>query len=153
MRKVSKIIIILTLIITFIVIPQKAFASEEYLNPIHQNHSIQKPGGNKVTGSGNGTQSIQKQEQDTDIANWDIGMSQDVPEKVIVVVGFIIKFLRNISIILTVLVITILGIKYMIGSVQEKADYKKAYVNIIIGVVLVTMITSIVDFIFSMTQY
>ena len=52
-------------------------------------------------------------------------------------------------IIITVLVIAVLGIKFMIGSVQEKAEYKKAYINIIIGVVFITLVTSIIDVIFS----
>lgn len=87
-----------------------------------------------------------------DISEWDFTMDQTLPEKVMGVVGFFIKLLRNISIILTVLVITILGIKYMIGSVEQKADYKKAYINIIIGVAVVTLVTSVIDAILSAAQ-
>ena len=53
------------------------------------------------------------------------------------------------SIIITILVITILGIQFMLGSVEEKANYKKTSMNIIIGVVFITLVTSIVDVIFS----
>ena len=37
----------------------------------------------------------------------------------------------------------------MLGSVEEKADYKKTSMNIIIGVIFITLVTSIVDVIFS----
>ncbi len=84
-----------------------------------------------------------------DIVNWDFNMNQQVPATVIRVTGFIIKFLRNMSIIITILVITVLGIQFMLGSVEEKANYKKSAINIIVGVVFITLVTSIVDVIFS----
>ncbi len=84
----------------------------------------------------------------SNILSWQFSMNQTVPTKITNMAGFIIKLLRNVSIILTIVVITALGIKYMIGSVQEKADYKKSYINIIIGVVLISMITTIVNVIF-----
>lgn len=130
MRKVSKILLVIAIILAFSIMPQISFAKGK--NPTDR-----------------------RKEQEivsNDISNWDFGINQEIPEKVTSIVGFIIKLLRNVSIILTVLVITVLGIKYMIGSVEQKADYKKAYVNIIIGVVLVTMVTSIIDVIFSAAQ-
>lgn len=93
--------------------------------------------------------SVSKVQASEDIMDWNFSIDQKVPSKVTEVAGFIIKLLRNMSIIITILVITILGIKFMIGSVEEKAEYKKAYINIIIGVVFITLVTSIVDVIFS----
>ena len=116
MKKVSKILLLIAIILAFIIIPQVSFAVTD------------------------------------DLTQWDISMSQAMPSKVANFVGVIIKALRNLSIVLTVLVITVLGIKYMIGSVQEKADYKKNYINIIIGVVLISMITTIVNIIFTAAQ-
>lgn len=86
------------------------------------------------------------------IADWNFSVNQTLPTKITDIAGFIIKTLRNLSIVMTVIVITILGIKYMVGSVEQKADYKKGYTNIIIGVVLITMITSIIDVIFTAAQ-
>lgn len=64
-------------------------------------------------------------------------------------IGEFIAFLRNVSIIITTVVITILGAKYMMGSVEEKAEYKKDYVNIVIGTLLISTIFSLVSAIFS----
>ena len=78
--------------------------------------------------------------------------SPRLPTKIGELAGLIIKFLRNLSIIVTVVVITILGVKYMIGSVEEKADYKKDYINIIIGTVMITMVFSIVEVVFTIVE-
>lgn len=93
--------------------------------------------------------SVSKAQASDDIMDWNFSVDQPVPSKVINVAGFIIKFLRNMSIIITILVITVLGIQYMLGSIEEKANYKKTSINIIIGVVFITLVTSIVDVIFS----
>ena len=61
----------------------------------------------------------------------------------------IIKVLRNISAIVAVLVITILGIKYMIGSTEERAEYKKSFIPLIVGVVVVVAAASIASALFS----
>lgn len=87
------------------------------------------------------------------IENWQVNVNQTLPNSVKTIIGKIVKLLRNISILITVVVITILGIKYMIGSVEQKAEYKKGFITIIIGVALVTLVTSIVDFIFSAGQF
>lgn len=44
--------------------------------------------------------------------------------------------IRTIGIVVTVVAIMILGIKYMVGSVGERAEYKKTMKPFIIGVVL-----------------
>ena len=86
------------------------------------------------------------------IMDWNFSMDQEIPSKVTDVAGKIIALLRNISIIITILVIVALGIKYMLGSVQEKAEYKKSFITIIIGVSLITLTTAIVDAIFTMVS-
>lgn len=87
-----------------------------------------------------------------DILEWEFSMDQEIPSKVTDVIGLLIALLRNISIIITILVIVTLGIKYMLGSVQEKAEYKKSFATIIIGVSLITLTTAIVDVIFKMVS-
>ena len=49
----------------------------------------------------------------------------------------IIKILRNLSAIVAVVALTIIGFKYMIGSVDQKAEYKQTMVPVIIGIVLI----------------
>ena len=52
----------------------------------------------------------------------------------------------------SVIVLIVLGIKYMTGSVEEKAEYKKTMVNYIIKAVLVFAITNILGIINSITN-
>ena len=46
----------------------------------------------------------------------------------------------------------ILGIKYMIGSVEEKAEYKKSMIPYIIGILLLVSTSAIVGLIAQLTQ-
>lgn len=64
-------------------------------------------------------------------------------------VGKVIKMIRNISIVLGVLIIVILGFKYMMGSLEEKADYKKNFISLVIGIIVIMGATSIASFLFS----
>lgn len=66
--------------------------------------------------------------------------------------GKIIGMLRNISVIIAVIILTVLGVKYMLGSVEEKAEYKKSFMPLIIGIVLVVSATAVASFIFNMVQ-
>ena len=58
--------------------------------------------------------------------------------------------IRNVAVIAAVIILMILGVKYMLGSVEEKADYKKSFIPLIIGIVLVVSATAIATFIFNM---
>lgn len=63
--------------------------------------------------------------------------------------GTIINVIRVIGIAVTCITLMILGIKYMTGSVEEKADYKKTMIPYLIGVAiffsLSTILTTIID--------
>ena len=48
-----------------------------------------------------------------------------------------LTFITNIGQILAVVVIAILGVKYMLGSTEDKAEYKKSMLPYVIGAVLV----------------
>ena len=63
--------------------------------------------------------------------------------------GKVIKAIRNFAIIASVVILVVLGVKYMIGSVEQKAEYQKNFVPLIIGIVLVVGATSIASFFFS----
>ena len=60
----------------------------------------------------------------------------------------IVATLRNIAAIAAVVIIAILGIKYMLGSVEEKAEYKKSFMPLIVGVVVVVLALQIANMIF-----
>jgi len=63
--------------------------------------------------------------------------------------GQIASILTTIGIVVAVIVLLVLGIKYMIGSAQEKAEYKKTMIPYIIGAVLLLSASGIVRLLFS----
>lgn len=63
--------------------------------------------------------------------------------------GRVIKLIRNVAAIAAVLILTILGIKYMIGSTEERAEYKKSFIPLIVGIIVVVSATSIASLLFS----
>lgn len=66
--------------------------------------------------------------------------------------GKIMGMIRNIAVIASVIIIMILGVKYMLGSVEEKAEYKKSFMPLIIGIILVVAASSIATFLFNMVK-
>lgn len=84
-----------------------------------------------------------------DVSGWSFYLSPKIPDDIMGKIGWIIAALRNVSIIITILVITLLGIRFMLGSVEEKAEYRKSFTTIIIGVVFITLTFSIVSAIFN----
>lgn len=55
----------------------------------------------------------------------------------------IIGTIQTIGTILSVLVLAVLGIKYMLGSAEERAEYKKSMGPYILGAIMVFAITNI----------
>lgn len=76
----------------------------------------------------------------------DYGTSTDT-DSLMTQAGKIMGMIRNVAIIAAVIIIMVLGIKYMLGSVEEKADYKKSFIPLIVGIVLVVAATSIATFV------
>ena len=65
--------------------------------------------------------------------------------------GKIMGMIRNVAIVASVIVIMVLGVKYMLGSVEEKAEYKKTIIPYIIGIALLLSSSTIVKIIAKMT--
>lgn len=65
------------------------------------------------------------------------------------IAGRIIGLLRNISVVAGVLLLTVIGLKFMIGSAEEKAEYKKSLVPLVVGICVVMAATTITSLIFS----
>ncbi len=64
----------------------------------------------------------------------------------------IIGAFQAIGSIVSVLALVIIGVKYMIGSIEEKAEYKKTMINYIIGAILVFAISNISAAIYNFTK-
>lgn len=63
--------------------------------------------------------------------------------------GTILAYIRNIGIFASVIVLTVIGIKYMLGSLEQKADYKEDIYVYIIGCFLLMMATTIPSIVYS----
>lgn len=48
-------------------------------------------------------------------------------------VSNLLGIIRNVGVVMSVVVLMILGIKYMLGSVEEKSEYKQSFKPYIIG--------------------
>lgn len=64
----------------------------------------------------------------------------------------IIGTIQIIGTILSVIVLVVLGIKYMVGSVEEKASYKKSMMPYVLGAVMVFAITNLLGIIVNITN-
>lgn len=51
--------------------------------------------------------------------------------------GAIIGILQTVGVILSIAVLVVLGIKYMMGSPEEKSEYKKTMIPYVVGAVLI----------------
>ena len=67
------------------------------------------------------------------------------------IAGRVIKAIRNVAAIAAVVIVSILGIKYMIGSTEERADYKKSFIPLIVGIVVVVGAAQIATMLFSVS--
>ena len=53
------------------------------------------------------------------------------------------------GIVIAVICLMVLGLKFIIGSATEKAEYKKTLVPVVIGIAMIALITSIVAGLYS----
>ena len=58
--------------------------------------------------------------------------------------GQIANILSTVGIVVAVIVLLVLGIKYMMGSASEKAEYKKTMIPYLVGIVLLLGASGIV---------
>ena len=76
----------------------------------------------------------------------------EAPAKFTNMVGTIATTIQTIGITLSVIVIGLLGIKYMTGSVEEKADYKKSMIPFLVGTVLIVAVGTIIRIVNDLTS-
>ena len=63
----------------------------------------------------------------------------------------IVTIIQVVGIVIAVIVLLVIGIKYMMGSASEKAEYKKTVIPYIVGAVLIFAGTSLVRVIYSLS--
>ena len=64
----------------------------------------------------------------------------------------IVTIIQVVGIVIAVIVLLVIGIKYMMGSASEKAEYKKTMILYIVGAVLIFAGTSLVKVIYSLAS-
>lgn len=64
----------------------------------------------------------------------------------------IVTVVQVAGIVIAVVILLILGIKYMMGSAEEKADYKKSMIPYIVGAVIIFGATSIVKVVYDIAS-
>lgn len=63
--------------------------------------------------------------------------------------GVVLGAIRNISAAVSVIALMVIGFRYILGSVEEKANYKQTMIPYIIGCVMVVAGTTLVTFIYN----
>lgn len=61
----------------------------------------------------------------------------------------ILGAIKNISIVISVISLMIIGVKYMLGSVEEKANYKQTMLPYVIGCIMAVAGTTLVSYIYN----
>ena len=66
--------------------------------------------------------------------------------------GKILGILQTVGIVLSVIILVILGIKYMVGSAEEKAEYKKTMIPYLVGAVLIFLAPTIANTVYTLIK-
>lgn len=64
----------------------------------------------------------------------------------------LVSGIQIIGVVIAIAGIIILGIKYMIGSVEQKAEYKKTLIPYLIGCIFIFAISQIISLIYSLAS-
>lgn len=62
--------------------------------------------------------------------------------------GVVLGVVRNVGVIISVIALSIIGLKYMLGSIEEKAKYKETLKPFLIGAIILAAGTTLVDYIY-----
>ena len=62
--------------------------------------------------------------------------------------GIILGYINVIGVVISVITLAVIGIKYMLGSVEEKAEYKNTIMMYLIGAFLIFGVTTVPNLIY-----
>ena len=72
--------------------------------------------------------------------------------KVVALGGTIVTIMQTVGIVVAIVILLVLGIKYMVGSAEEKAEYKKTMIPYIVGAILIFASTTIVNVVYQIAN-
>ena len=64
----------------------------------------------------------------------------------------IINWIWAISVVVAIIVLMIIGLKFILGSTSEKAEYKKSLIPVVVGVLVLVFATTIVRVLFGINK-
>ena len=64
----------------------------------------------------------------------------------------IVTIIQVVGIVIAVIVLLVIGIKYMMGSASEKAEYKKTMIPYLVGAILIFASTTIVNVVYNIAN-
>lgn len=79
---------------------------------------------------------------------WNPTLDKEPSQKYQSILGSLLGYINVIGIVISVIVLVVIGIKYMLGSVEEKAEYKKTMMGYLIGALLLFMTTTIANILY-----
>lgn len=79
------------------------------------------------------------------------GTSQN-PQKATEKIGKILGYINVVGIVVSVVALILIGLRYMLGSVEEKAEYKKTLIPYIIGAFILFTGTLVPNLIYTFMQ-
>ena len=89
----------------------------------------------------------------TDIYGTMTGQDDEVDVQGIANLGNkILTVITTVGMVLSVVIVAILGVKYMMGSTEEKAEYKKTMIPYLVGAVLVFGASAIGQMVYNFTK-
>lgn len=65
------------------------------------------------------------------------GDTSGADETILKIGNTILNIVTNVGMILAVILVAILGVKYMMGSAEEKSEYKKSMIPYLVGAILI----------------
>lgn len=80
------------------------------------------------------------------------GNSNANADKVVGLGATIVTIMQTIGIVVAVVILLVLGIKYMMGSAEEKAEYKKTMIPYLVGAILIFASTTIVNVVYNIAN-
>ena len=78
-------------------------------------------------------------------------VNQDASKSISDFGGQIVGTLQTIGTVIAIVILVVLGIKYMIGSPEEKSEYKKTMIPYLIGAVLIFAAVTIANIVYNFT--
>ena len=83
-------------------------------------------------------------------ANVKTNQSVNGSDKLFSIGSGIASTIRIVGIIISIIVLMVLGIKYMMGSAEEKAEYKKTFIPYLVGAILLFAASAFAESIYNL---